>query len=70
MIYTDCMSQEMEEEEDPSELKIASMHRYNDSTTTWKSAEKDWLQWLETTLLTRGTAVIGKRKWEEKQLYG
>ena len=44
MTLTDSMCQEKKEKEDPPALRIASMHRYNDSKNALKSADEDWLQ--------------------------
>ena len=55
MTLTDYVCQEKREEEDLPAFKSALTHRYNDSKTTEKSAEKDWLQPPETILKTRGS---------------
>ena len=50
---TAYMYQEKREEEDLPALKTALIHRYNDSKTTEKNTNEDWLQPLETTLTIR-----------------
>ena len=43
------------------------MYRYNDSKTTYKSAEENWLQPPETILTTSETTITRKQKSEEKK---
>ena len=59
MMKIDYMCQEKKKEEDTPALKTALMHKYNDSNTTYKSVEENWLQPPETILRTRGST---KRK--------
>ena len=53
MTLTDYICKEKVEDDLPA-LKIALTHQYNDSKTTKKSAEEDWLRPQETILTTRG----------------
>ena len=49
------MCPEKKKEENLLALKIVLMHWYNDSKTTEKSAEEDWLQPAETIQITQGS---------------
>ena len=53
MTLTDYMCQEEREEEELPAVKTALTHRYNDSKTTEKSAEEDWLEPPKTILTTQ-----------------
>ena len=56
MTLIDYMCQEKMEEEDLQASKIVLTHQYNDSKTSEKSVEEDWLQPPKTILTTRGPA--------------
>ena len=57
----DYICQEKMEEEDLPALTLALLQQYNDSKSTSKSSEEDWLQPPKTILKTRASA-------EQKQL--
>ena len=71
MTLTDYMYQEKKVGEDLPALKTGLTHRYNDSKTTWKSGEKEWLPPSETIDNTKANrmTITKIQKWEEKQLY-
>ena len=62
MTETDYMRQEKKKEEDSPALMIESIHRSDDSKTTWKRTTKDKLEWLEKARTTNWST--------EKQLLG
>ena len=55
MTLTDYVSQEKNEVQDLGGLKIALIHRYNDSKTTEKNAEEDWPLSPEMIISTQGS---------------
>ena len=65
------MCQENKEEDDSLALTIASMPRYNDLKTTWKSAEEDLLQQLDAMQTTQYSTEqkLRKNKNEKKNNY-
>ena len=65
MSLTDYKCWEKKEEEDLPVLNITLTHQYNDSKTTYKSMEEDWLQPPETILTTQGST---ERKQPETKM--